>query len=422
MITQVFSRSELECETQLDIQISSRIYQKLCKKYTIKYNSVIFYYQNSIRAVKCGDNFYEIQNKDCFLKQNVLRFFNNTVPYYFSRRRSREMQIMKPPDTNLIIATCYRKIIFYEKNKYGCNNIRVSLDKVAYREKGLPVNLYRIRLEIEYEPHIPSLEMDNVIDWLFGHFSEYWTTVPSELSIKEMLLCPSRPFHYFHQNNIKEPYNYIRKFDGYRAKVTFKTYNEISYGLYVDDLGNIGQVECSELNIFKNVIFQLEMLQNAVILTDILGTYFFNNLYVPTFQTVFDLFEKLSSTSSFMKSTVGNHSVKYPVYFQSPKLQVPDNLQTDGVILISDQKLFKVKALTFDARYKKKCFYLDDHASSLHQCEETLEEEGIYELCLSIEASEFKFKHIRQRFDRICTDKYEKYLLIKQDLTLMQSI
>lgn len=371
-----------------------------------------------------GQNVFLKQCKEVLSKKNILKIINCEPEYVLlSRTTSTETYLNQLPGVDYIQGTCVRFVIWYAEvtNNKMIKNIRISLDNLARLDKGVMIEQYRMRFELEYnEGSLNFDEVDGKLYEIINTFKHLYFPIVSPPTPELLMMCPSRPFSCFHESTLANHCLYVPKLDGFRAKLG--VYPRGGGVCYVDDTNRFAVGSAEILSRFEGFIFQLEILapESKAVVTDILGVYVNKTLYSAPIENVFQIFRQLRDIQErqtcWLKLKSDNQEYCFELSFQQA-LEYDDiesykSLPTDGTIVISNDKLFKLKALTFDARYKKGCFYLDEEMRSLHQDDANeYIERGIYELCLMPGG----IRVVRHREDRRTTDSLKKYLKIVKE-------
>lgn len=221
----------------------------------------------------------------------------------------------------------------------------------------------------------------------------------------------SRKFEIF---NIGDELNCLAvkfKYDGFKAKLVIDSDTGIFFGSVV---GVIQRVELPGiLRKFKKMIFQLECMDDKLIITDVIGVYIRNVLYAPTPLDTLNFFKSLKINEKNLHLTIKGRP--YRLYTQHEMSEHEAIDRYDGYIFVTDRREFKVKLPTIDLHLKKKFFYLYDGEKKIQVSDFQYDyEDGIYEVMRHPQDFDniYRLIILRQRFDRhypCSKSEYEKF-------------
>jgi hypothetical protein len=213
-----------------------------------------------------------------------------------------------------------------------------------------------------------------------------------ELSRVNEVTC--RVLRHYENTDVRDAVKF--KYNGYKAKLFILDKNN---ALYMDSLG----VYCTineyprELQKYECVIFQLEVMDTCIILTDVVGAMFNTKFYIMSPLDVLALFEDFTSIprENFLipgEITVGNK--KFKLYAQSRITKNSRPLAAiDGYIIVSEFHEYKHKRPSCDVIIKNNKILIATTVIG-----ETIEyEDGVYEISNQDDGS---IVVLRRRYDR----------------------
>lgn len=204
------------------------------------------------------------------------------------------------------------------------------------------------------------------------------------------------------------------KYDGYRGKFFILENDSI---LFMDALNNFETLldYPSVLNLYKNLVLQVEILDDCIILTDVIGAYVNKKFYMVSPMDVISFFGCLNiSSARYMfcdEIKILNKSMKLFVQ-KLIDLSVDEPIgPIDGYIVISNFFEYKYKISTIDVLVRNHEMYLD--TATKFPCTIPLMgindlSDGVYEIMYY----DGVYKILRKRMDRImgCTiDEFETF-------------
>ena len=351
-------------------ELDKLLKQKSCRE------SCILHYKNGLR-------FYEqsLQQKVTQERVQKMKLVPHAGTYYtvpLVRRCSVEYHDVRAKLRNdhelLAPVQIVQRLLLRFDAKLG---IRLCLERHS-SEYGLQ---YLFTGEVEYPEHVwnDAVQQDALEMKMFREtlklFGQFPLPTADLLRPCDILDVPSRAWtpHLDATNELtNKPYAMTYKLDGCRGRIAYNT-NIVQY---YDDLNTYETIDCPWFHQFPNIVFQVEILDNIIVITDIIGAYVVSpstNFMTELYDTAaisnsggsysLYMFEPLSALNALfaMRQSIRQYTVtvrrhKYQLDAQQPIKQVPVEwchrfkIHFDGFILTSSTNIYKLKAPTIDAR------------------------------------------------------------------------
>lgn len=352
------------------------------------------------------------------------------VSYYQKYRISEKKQQIKH--------IYYRRnyIKYYDKLCLPCVHTRATETPVNFQISQAPqcvilrMILYQeasVRISIDYEVdkyylkgEIENVSMENEFYKLYvQHLRQYQFSIKFDaIDISKWSDITSRVFKNIYLQAPQKINKIKYKYDGYRAKLCA---SEI--GMYTDSLRQYDSIYAMPKSImqFPNLVYQLEVMSDKLILTDVLGAFIKNELYTLKYPVdVLSLFSDLDipSLTCMKADDIWVLGQQYKLYAQcaiEPGQEPIDKI--DGYIAVSDTCEYKIKVPTCDVEVKDKKMYVDGTliSESIYNVSN-----GIYEI--TKEKDPLKYIILRLRHDRISSSSQEEYLTFEESCLVFFSM
>lgn len=370
----------------------------------------LMYFSDSYRTI-FRQNTIKFQTKTTFKKIYLLYYLLvNDYLFFIPYLRSNSEEITENAlniDIKNAQTIIYRKVIYYDEK----TKIRISLQENC-NVKG---SSFFFTAEQEYD----YLKINNLIQFERKFFETVFKKTKGleninflnnvdDCNLFDLLSFKPRKFNTFIDPILEKNTKLYKKLklDGYRAYIMNNKKNEL---FYYDTSNNMTIIESNMLDDYNKIIFQLEIVKNYWIITDVVGVKIKSVQYMPE-----PFISELIINDINLKSSNICHKDKiFQVLKQKLVLLLKPNdkllsLPHDGYILISPTKILKLKLPTLDIRYLSGYFILDDVEEVISKYNNEygpLVENGIYETVIY---KEFIFIW-RQRFDRHFTSNIDDY-------------
>lgn len=361
----------METEVTIKIPIKTFINNQNYKQ------SIVIYYDNDLRITDKTQQIKKTVRRNCYLK-----WFNNTfLPCTYT--------VSNEYNTNINLYLCSIRKIITRFTLYEANFIRITVEfeNNRYFLKGETENVENIQQF--YELYLCYLNN-------FDHENQY-----DKIHINSYNNVPSRPFGIYNLGDDIECRAVKYKFDGYKAKLFILS--GIGYLIRpVDTL--ITKIDIPQLKEYDNFFYQVECMDDKIIITDVIGVYINGDLYSPN---PVDALEHLKYLNINGIQIVVDNKL-YRIYNQYTIQDGPPIDKYDGYIFVTMEKEYKVKIPTVDLELKNNFFYYNNNDNKIQVNDFKYNyEDGIYEVTFT--QSFLKYKVLRQRFDRHCACKKEEY-------------
>ncbi|UVT30877.1 LEF-4 [Penaeus vannamei nudivirus] len=440
-----------EYETSLRIQISESIFEQMKSMFGHgTKDEVILYYESNVRLSGDKMQYKYVSKKRCFTKMIYYEDQVYFIPYV--RKSSLEFQAAIPEKndvTSIVIRTVIHESLILSKYK-----MRIALEKQAIANFGLT---YAITAEVEYDQQtfvyykqtIPvedaflTIFVDMCFVFLKAHNfeSHLLYKVKSHNTIVDVA---SRVFKMFSTSYIlTKSEKVVYKYDGYKGKIV--TIND-GTSIFYDVLHNTYECSCPALSEFKNIFFQIEIMDKIegdeyqyVCLVDVLGGYTTtsNFQYMPRPLEVLEFFEWLRNHLKTKKNMeepydlilydISGNPTKHFKMFTQREIQVDAPVETrfpyDGYIVIESDKLFKFKRPTLDVIFVNGCMEISNRVgpiSNQHFVEYADKNTGnVYEVIQNPDQATYSV--LRCRDDRTVPSTNEQYEAFLKELAFFRN-
>lgn len=382
-------QSTSEYESTFKLILSDHVYHRLRDRWP----AIDGGESRLIIQLKSGYRVYAntLQRKQTIQRKRVLKLVQNNAngiyyPVPILRRYAIENTdvrygLQNPHELQNIIRIVRRHII------YAAGDTRVCLEQ-HYTDQGLQ---YQMTGEVEYDETtwLAGSKQAELEDAMFVEvFRLFGVDIPMHtanlfkcITSIQLSDIPSRRWNAFQndgQNFNQDRFCITYKLDGFRGRIVFNTVDV----LYYDDLSNIVKIECSWFHQFPNIVFQVEVMNNVIVLTDIIGGLMddgggggggdsvcdmgpnnfktkrdANRLYMPeaydALQCLFRLRESVINFTCTIKATTMLMETQQP-YANIPQIwRTHHKFQYDGYILTTPTEIYKIKVPTIDAYLHK---------------------------------------------------------------------
>lgn len=434
---------------------------KICRHY-------IYYYNDGKRLIKSLSGFeYVFQTKTVHESNKIMRvyFHDDNEMYFFPVVRTKACEIMTsvPNSQASVVKIITRYIVAIVTNtstNRQFNNVRIALEEhVTKIGSDLMLSCEIEYSEETYRVYSKTIEIEDIFfKIILNNLQQFEVNfnntnflsldhITSDVDI-DLFNAPSKKFHHLFNLNLSTNVTLFKKWDGLKGRLVCNN-NGI---IYYDDLKKMyfsDNINCNiyhKLSLLKNVVLQCEILlkdtyrengdtrsdgmkhrrrqnqYNTLILTDVLG------VFVPFYQgssnkffacEPLDAMKILEHISQFID---GELLVFPEVLFHVDTqkritsgncINIQNNKNVDGLIILFGNRLYKFKPPTFDMRFTKNHFYLENSKQifNIHDPKEILTD-GIYEFCWT---SENEYEKIRKRYDRNCSSTMTEFLNSKRE-------
>ncbi|QLI62453.1 LEF-4 [Dikerogammarus haemobaphes nudivirus] len=357
---------QLEYESSTVIPISRRVFDTLLNESTIVTDYSIFYFKNGVR--KTND---KIQLKTTLRRLNVMQIVNYKDRFTFLpivRSSAQEIPALIPQQ-KYEISTVIKRFVVHQED-YKEYKIRIALE---YRSTEIVGSTHHITAEVEYDDavfhyHEAIKPVETILfKTLMSKFGDVIIKIPTNeiftyKNMENIFNVPSRVFSSFSNGySISKIEVKTYKWDGYKGR--FFIQNKQMY--FCDDLHNMSCGVCPELEEFENIFFQVEIIENNLIITDVLGGYIGNettakNLYMPEPLDVLLFFHNLRLKCMKMNivepfsldlKDLAVFSVRTQFHLQNNSPTAKSlNLPHDGYLITTPNRIYKFKIPTLDVR------------------------------------------------------------------------
>lgn len=343
-------------------------------------HSIVVYYENDIRVSKGVQQLKQISHKDTYLKWHK----NIFLPCTYT--------IATETNTDYDLYLSNIKKIITRFTVYEQRAVRIALDY----ENG------RFFLSGETEDTTMADEFYDI----YVHFMKQFQ-VDSDIShnFDSFILSSyngitSRRFENY---NVGDEINCLAvkyKYDGYKTKMVVVSERQAYY--FASAVKILERIAIPEiLGKYKNFVFQLETMQDKLIITDVIGVYINRILYAPAPMDTLSFLKYLCLNDRDYRIDVSG-SV-YGLYTQHEMSDRGPLDCYDGYIFVTAHREYKVKLPTVDLHLIKKFFYAYDGDKKKHVSDFQYDyDDGIYEVMRHPRDYDnaYRFIVLRQRFDR----------------------
>lgn len=422
-----------EYESSFSIKISQEWFEILKQVYRMEKVKILWYYDDETRFT---DSMFQ-KKKPLKPPTRVLKLLSKNI--FIPMSRTTSVEILTPVNLDFGSITAFiSRYTFVHYNK----TIRFCLESRATAHGGS----FYLCGEIEYEKEIfhnyellmkEENTLMNLVEQKFGHYlavmvseeKSYYEKNFTRIEPERMSSIPSRRFSKFYQEKpllVGNLVAIVYKFDGFKARMYCGARNQI---YYLDDMKVLGQIDCSLFNTTPFLIYQMEIMTNHVIITDVIGTYVGNQLYATEPLDTFRHFDYLKSFAIGKTLDVPHwgsltillqNKIDWTVNQELPtKEEMSIPLPFDGYIVISCNKIYKYKIPTIDVEMKNGSLFLRNatNALSIDVFKVDVENEnGIYEIC----PHKKSYKILRKRFDRDFASTEEDFIEFEKEREYFQ--
>lgn len=431
-----------EYETSIRLPISETIYQHIYNSMVNEEdkNDIILYFEDDKRISNNKCQYKHINTKKCLMK---ILYYNDRVYFIPYVRKSSDEYLVALPEVFSVNSIIIRQVIF-EGIILEDFKMRIALEKCTTNKMGL---VYSLTAEVEYSQMafvyyrnstaVEEAFFNELINRVFIYLEDLDTStlfkVPDSTTIIDVA---SRVFK--HLNSSYTPSKseaIVFKYDGFKGKIVM-TANGLSY---YDSLHNKYTGNCFALNDFRNIFFQVEVLEdNFICLVDILGGYTSNVTtnemqHIPKPLEVmkfFDwmrdyLFTQYGLSEPYQLELDSVPVQQFKLFLQkpiNPEALPVCNHQHDGYIIIESDKLFKCKIPTIDIVFVNGYMEVSDRVGSI--CNEYYpkydnDSKKIYEVCQK--ATGTGYNVLRERFDRSVPSTNEQFEAFEKELKFLRT-
>lgn len=285
-----------------------------------------------------------------------------------------------------------------------------NIKKIITRFIVYEANLIRISIEYENHQFYLSGETEDVTqaEDFYEKFYSYMVLFKTldihhyydKILVSSYNNITSRKFENF---NIGDEINCLAikyKYDGFKCKLA--VISDYAY-YFAPVVGIIQRIDTPlPLRPFKRLIFQLECMDDKLIITDVIGVYINKILYPPTPIDTLSFLKSLQINQQDLKIKL-NNGKSYQLYAQHEMSEREPIDIYDGYIFVTDQKEYKVKLPTVDLHLIKRFFYLYEGGKKIQVSDFQYDyADGIYEVIRHPQDfdSIYRLIVLRQRFDR----------------------
>ncbi len=438
-----------EYETSLRIGLSESTYVEMYNTKVDpdnKKETRIMYFTNGIR--KNGEErmqFKHVNNKRYMMK---IVYYNDKcyfIPYV--RKECIEFDSAMPEKIDAVETIIIRNVIYENVIMKDCK-VRIAIERTA--TNGL---VYNLTAEVEYgqlqfKYFHKNVEVEDrffqiLVEECYVVFRNMkYNSLFKKAELPQLNIIASRVF-----KNLYKDYNptgseiVVHKYDGHKARVVMSD-NRLFYS---DALNNIHDGYCEALKDYKNIFFQLEVLDNNYMcIVDILGGYTSTRSkkeqqHMPKPIDAFKFFkwmrkdlEKKGIVEPYNLQIYDNNGkveTEFKVFTQKP-IDLNNNIKTphatDGFIIAESDKLFKYKVPTIDIVFingfmhisgfqQAICtkYYKDYDFDKNHK-----DKDKIYEVQQNIDGETYIV--LRQRADRHVPSTFEQLTHFRYELLLLR--
>ncbi|KAG8035412.1 hypothetical protein G9C98_006858 [Cotesia typhae] len=404
---------------------------------------------NLLKVIVCNNNKEE---KTTNKEDNNTDFITKVMFIPFTRTTAKEA-IAEASDK---FSTIQDLIIRY--TLYKQNNIRVCVEKISQPQGGA----YYFSAEIEYDRDYTKInyeeftKMENTFWDLLSstYLCKFYHLLDTNamynyVELSQLLNIPCRKFSPIHEYSCNLiDYKLKYKFDGYKGRMINNNLKKNTI-IYWDDMHNTGEISSGFLEEFPHVIFQYEVIPDKrwIIFTDIIGVIFHKQLYMPEPNDVlefFSSFPKREINHPLLNDTLNCRSFNFVISdgHISDQVALSDEFQigvqfviqdgddfdyfsasfidqTDGFIIVCNNREYKYKIPTLDVRIKSEMAYLDESLTPIFEKKLTasflLNPQSIYEITLR----KGQVLILRERFERQFTSNSDEFEAFKRELEFM---
>lgn len=381
----------------IEKEISIKIPLEECIENIEEYpRSIVVYYNNDIRISNGIQQIKRTNHKDCYLK-----WYNNyflPCVYTISTEQTTNYDLL-----SLSLKKIITRFTLYEEHDM---RITIEFENDGYFLKGETENLDEIKKFYEkFTTFMRSTKCMNVYDKIeINSYNSITSRSFGLFTIGDELTCVGIKF----------------KYDGYKGKLIVGD----SCCYLTRPVGNLIQkIIIPNLQKFKNFVFQVECMDEKIILTDVIGIYINGTLFTPGPIDVMSFFLSLNLNEDPPKVIVDDKlfSVYTQHYITESGQMAIDKY--DGFIYVSEHKEYKVKLPTIDLELRNKFFYYHDEIQKQTSDFQYDYEDGIYEVMHHPHDHNnmYRFLILRHRFDRqYASNKNEYNIFIAANQTWSQ--
>lgn len=361
----------------MDAQIEKEVSIKIPIKNFVNENykhSIVVYYENDMRISNGKQQIKKIVHKTVYLKWYQEIFLPCTYT------------VSSESDTNY--------------NLY-CSNIKKIITRFTMYEE----NSIRIAIEFENNEYFLRGETEDVnnLDQFYCLFLSYlkkcsYCNFYDQIPIPSYNSITSRKFENFHIDLEINCLAIKYKYDGYKGKIIISG----SLGYIFRPVEKTEVVTIDVLKNYDGMVFQIECMDDKIILTDVIGAYINGTLYSPSPMDSLKFLKHLNLN-------VSPPSVLdvYSIYTQHEIDDCEPFDKYDGYIFVTPEREYKVKLPTVDLQLVNNFFYYNQNDQKIQVSDYSYYfEDGIFEVMQNPHDNMYKFVVLRQRFDRhyACTE------------------
>lgn len=451
----------VEFESSLRLPLHRTLFDAIQRKHGFVRKENVVHYSNGIRISN-----YRVQQKIVNVQCSVLKIFLSSVssaenkasgvnlPSHKNalflpmiRKKATEFPSHLPQNLCDISLFIVRFILHESREKNNCT-VRIAVEKHLSQSDG--GGNYAFTAEVEYSESTSKIYKRLYLTEAFllnKIFEQYgpeirqvdFELVYSSVDASDMLGVPSRKFSHFTEERAyactSDPNCEIimHKFDGYKARFI----NNGSHILFYDDLHNMITLNSSFFDFAPKIIFQCEIMKRisedcvpSMILTDVIGAYVQNTLFMSEPYEALKLFQRIDVKTKPIHLVVGHLGIyRLKTQYRIQNLHAKCDEATDGYLLINGNRLFKYKIPTVDVRYVDGFLHLDGTKKEI--CNKSFTEcnldgkpasyinGAIYEIAPN---GVDNFTILRRRFDRIYTSSISQFEQFLQDTAYFRNV